>query len=199
MSLPTTVLPAPATGLRGLGRTGLLARRRWRRRARARLARHDVLVARLGELHAIEVLLADAGRIVESGWVQHGWFAYQDDTGRRRVASAYDLHRMGNRPVVGACLVGAVVHAGGGPRAVRSQVIKRALDLTWHTLREDPQRRVRWSPSPAERAVEVRDLTGWNDAPGRSAGQVGALLDATRAATRTETRHIRQEQRALSL
>lgn len=199
MSLPTTVLPAPATGLPGLGRTGLLARRRWRRRERARLARHDLLAARLGELHVIEVLLADAGRIVEGGWVQHGWFAYHDDTGRRRIATAYDLHRMGNRPVVGACLVGAIVHAGGGPRAVGSQVVKRALDLTWHTLREDPQRGVQWCPSPAQRAVEVCDLTGWNDAPGRSAGQVGALLDATRSAARTETRRIRQERRALAV
>lgn len=199
MSLPTTVLPAPATGLHGLDRPGLLARRRWRRRERARLARHDLLAARLGELHAIEVLLGDAERIVETGWVQHGWFAYEDDTGRRRVATAYDLHRMGSRPVVGACLVGAVVHAGGGPRAVRSQVVQRALDLTWHTLREDPQRPVRWSPSPAERTVGVCDLTGWNDTPGRSAGQVGALLEATRAAARTETRLIREERRALAL
>ena len=199
MSLPTTVLPAPATGLSGLQRPGPLARRRRRRRERARLARHDLLAARLGELHAIEMLLADAERIVENGWVQHGWFAYEDDTGRRRVASAYDLHRMGSRPVVGACLVGAIVQAGGGPRAVRSQVVQRALDLTWHTLREDPQRQVRWSPSPAERAVGVCDLTGWNDTPGRSAGQVGALLETTRVAARTETRLVREERRALAL
>ena len=192
MSLPTTVLPAPATGLPGPGRS-----RRDRRRERARLARHDAQSAHLAELHAIAVLLADAAEVVRIGWVQHGWFAYRDDSGRAHVTTAYDLHRMGDRPVVGACLVGAVVHAAGGPASASGQLVNRALDLTWHTLREDPSARVRWCPSPAERAVQVRDLTGWNDTRGREAGEVAALLHAGADAARVSAEHLRVEQPSL--
>jgi hypothetical protein len=41
---------------------------------------------------------------------------------------------MVGHPVVGACLVGAIIHAGGGLPQLRTQVVQRAMDLTWHTL-----------------------------------------------------------------
>jgi hypothetical protein len=158
---------------------------------RRRLARQDRLAARLGELHRLGGLLADAVDVVERGWVQHAWFRYRDEVGRTRLATAYDLHLMAGRPVVGACLVGAVVEAGGGVPAAGSQIVSRALDLTWHVLREDPGRRVRWCPSPAERAVQVRDLTSWNDARDRRAGDVADLLLTTSGAARAELRRLR--------
>jgi hypothetical protein len=160
---------------------------------RRRLARQDLLGARLAELHRINELLDDAGEVVGQGWVQHAWFAYLDETGRTRLATATDLHLMSGRPVIGACLVGAVVEAGGGLPSVHTQLVNRALDLTWHSLREAPGTSVRWCPSPPERAVRVRDLTSWNDARGRTADDVAALLCATKGVALAEVGRVREE------
>jgi hypothetical protein len=167
-----------------------------RRDERRRLARHDVLSARLAELTRIEGLLVAAQAIVGEDWVQHAWFRYQDTEGRTRLATAHDLGRMTGRPVVGACLVGAEVQAGGGVGAATSQLVARSLDLTWHTLR-DACGVVEWCPSPPVRQARVRDLTRWNDAPGRDAGQVAALLAATTHAARAEACRVREERFAL--
>lgn len=168
-----------------------------RRSERRRLARHDVLSARLAELHRINELLDEAGEIVGRGWVQHAWFAYRDETGRTRLATATDVHLMSGRPVVGACLVGAVVEAGGGIPAVHTQLVDRSLDLTWHTLSGTPGTSVRWCPSPPERAVQVRDLTSWNDARGRTAADVVSLLGEAKGVTFAEIGRTRAERSQL--
>jgi hypothetical protein len=167
--------------------------RRSERSDRRRLARVDVFSARLAELHRINELLDDAGQVVAHGWVQHAWFAYLDETGRTRLATATDLHLMSGRPVTGACLVGAVVEAGGGLPSVHTQLVNRTLDLTWHTLRGTPGTGVRWCPSPFERAVQVRDLTSWNDARGRTADDVGSLLGATTRVALAELGQVREQ------
>jgi hypothetical protein len=149
--------------------------RRAARSERRRLARHDRVAAQLAELHCIRALVGDAITVVRSGWVQHDWFAVAGQHGEHRV-SAYDIHLVTSRPVSGACLVGAIVHAGGGPTEVRSQVVQRTLDLTWHTLHEDRTHPVQWCPSPPTRTAHVRDLTRWNDHPDRTADDVTALL-----------------------
>jgi hypothetical protein len=149
------------------------------RHERRRLRRQDVLSSRLAELHAIRGLLAQAQDVVGSGWVQGAWFAVDTGAGTRTV-TAYDVGLAVDRPVVGACLVGAVVQAGGGPAAVRSQLVQRTLDLAWHTLREDPSRPVRWCPGPRMRSLQVLELTHWNDAPGRTREEVLGLLEAAR-------------------
>ena len=167
-----------------------------RRDERRRLARHDVLSARLAELTRIEELLVAAQAIVGEDWVQHAWFRYQGNDGRTRTATAHDLGRMAGRPVVGACLVGAEVQAGGGVGSATSQLVARSLDLTWHTLR-DASGAVEWCPSPPVRQARVRDLTRWNDTPGRQAGQVTALLAATARTASAEACRVREERFAL--
>lgn len=149
-----------------------LALTRERRAERRRLARQDARSARLAELHAIRSLLEEAVLVVGGGWVQGAWFTVTTPTGRRAV-TAYDVRLAEERPVTGACLVGAVVQAGGGPSAVRTQLVQRTLDLTWHALREDPGRPVRWCPDPQVRMIRVLELTHWNDARGRNAGRGG--------------------------
>ena len=79
-----------------------------------------------------------------------------------------------------ACLVGAIVHAAGGPAAARSQLTRRTLRLTWHTLFRPDRPVVAWCSPPDRRAAEVRDLTQWNDDPSRRVGEVVGLLRATR-------------------
>ena len=148
----------------------------WARRRR--LAGQDRLSAQLGELHRIRALLTQAATVVSSGWVQHGWFSVPGSHGEQRRVTAHTMGVVDSEPISGACLVGAIVHAGGGPAAVHTQLVQRTLDLSWHTLYEDPQRPVRWCPAPAVRMAHVRDLTRWNDSPHRTVAQVGAFFTA---------------------
>jgi len=171
--------------------------RRARRAERRRLKRLDAVAARLAELHTIHRLLLDAAAQVEHGWVQGAWFTVQDG-GRTRAVTAYDIGLAIERPVSAVCLVGAVVEAAGGPTVVRSQVVQRTLDLTWHALREDPARPVRWCPGPRVRAMNVLELTYWNDTPGRRADEVSGLLRSAAECADRQTALTRAEQEALT-
>jgi hypothetical protein len=133
----------------------------------------------MAELHAIAGLLDQAVEVIDRGWVQGGWFSVSAPAGHQ-VLTAYDVGLAQDNPVIGACLVGGVVHAGGGPVAVRSQLVQRSLDLLWHVLREDPGRPVRWCPGPQLRMMRLLDLTTWNDDPARTRSEVVGLLLAAR-------------------
>src|SRR3712207_214472 len=87
----------------------------------------------------------------------------------------------------------------GGPAMVRSQLVQRTLDLVWHTLREDPQRPVRWCPGPRMRMLGLLELTSWNDAPGRNQEQVLALLRAGQRTADVQTTMCRAEQAELTV
>jgi hypothetical protein len=152
---------------------------------------HDRRLSRLAELHTLRDLVAAAAGIVAAGWVRRGWFVYLDERGDRQVAPAPTTRRAQGRPVVAACLVGAVVQAGGGPGAARSQPVQRALELVWHTLDGDPRSPVRWCPAPAVRAAHVAALARWNDAPARTRADVLALLQRTEQRATEEIAHLR--------
>ncbi|MFZ7089278.1 DUF6197 family protein [Curtobacterium sp. RRHDQ10] len=162
-------------------RIPLLSRRRiatWvdAHHARRLVAHQRRLDAQLAELGRLEELLGEARAVIERGWIQHAWFAYLDDRGRTRKASSAGAMDVSGRPLVGACLVGSVVYAAGGPHAVHSQPVQRALDLVWHALAVEEGAPVLWCPAPDVRMARVRDLTSWNDAASRRADDVAALL-----------------------
>jgi hypothetical protein len=182
-SAPTTQPPRPTW--------------RERRAERKRLKRLDALAAQLAELPRIVALLERAADVVRGGWVQGAWFAVAAPGGRASV-TAYDLRLAEEFPVVGACLVGAVVQAGGGPEMVQSQLVQRSLDLTWHVLREEPGQSVRWCPGPRLRMMSVLDLTYWNDSPKRGKQEVVGLLVAAQHAATVEQGRCRAEQRELA-
>ena len=161
------------------------------RRERRRLAAADRHAAHLAELHHIRDLLADARAIVEAGWTQNSWFVVGDGDGRRHAVDAGNLRLLDRGPVAAACLVGAIVEAGGGIANVRSQPVQRALDLTWHTRFGMPGSAVHWCPPPMVRAAHVRDLTSWNDHPRRRVGEVAALLDEAGRAASAEIGRVR--------
>jgi hypothetical protein len=166
----------PAAGTPVQGRAP--GRGRAARQELRRLRDRDHRSARLAELHGLRAMMLVARDLVRAGWLQNAWAAYPAaDGGTRLVVSSRDLAPGLDGPV-GLCLVGALVSAGGGPAAAREQPVQRALDLTWHALHGDPAAPVRWCPSPRERAAHVRDLTRWNDAAGRTAADVVALLDS---------------------
>ena len=171
--------------------------RRERRAERQRLRRLDALSAQLAQLHAIRVLLEQAAADDLGGWIQGAWFAV-DVGGRTRAVSAPELRLTRDHAVTGACLVGAVVQAGGGPEAVRSQPVQRALDLVWHSLREDAGQPVRWCPGPPARMMHVLDLTHWNDAPDRTRGDVVGLLRSSAAAADVQRERCRSERAVLA-
>lgn len=169
--------------------------RRESRHERRRLAELDRLAARLGDLERIRAVVAGAGDVVATGWLQRAWFACPGPRGGERVVTP---RRPVGRPVTGACLVGAVVQAGGGLGGPDAQPVARALDLLWHALHRDPAEPVRWCPAPPVRAQHVRDLTGWNDAPGRTAGDVARLLATADAIAAAEVDRARRARGALA-
>jgi hypothetical protein len=163
-------------------------------RAKRRLSRQlrlrDETSARLAELHRLAEILNQGADLIGRGWLQHSWFAYLDDNGRMRTVTAHNVNRMAGRPVVGACLVGAIVQAGGGLSNLRSQAVQRAVDLTWHTLQEIPVQANHWTSAPEVRMNRVRDLTRWNDHPNRTAPQAEALLRRSAAAASSEAADV---------
>jgi hypothetical protein len=168
------------------------SRRHERRAERRRLQRIDMLSGRLAELHAMRALLEQAAAATGRGWIQDAWFTVDLAAGKRRV-TAFEVGLAENQPVTDACLVGSVVQAAGGPSTVRSQRVQRTLDLVWHTLREEPDQGVRWCPGPDVRAMHLLDLTHWNDAPGRTQGEVADLLLAARQTADVERGNCRAE------
>ncbi len=171
--------------------------RRERRAERRRLRRLDALSARLAELHSIRALLEQTVKVVDAGWVQGAWFTVAGANGPR-VVTAHEMDLAMDRPVIGACLVGGVVQAAGGPGTVRSQLVQRTLDLTWHALREDTAQPVRWCPGPHIRMMHVLELTYWNDAPERTQADVLDLLKAAQETAALQRHRCRAEQVALT-
>jgi hypothetical protein len=165
---------------------------RTRRRQSRQLRLRDQISARLAELDQIACILSDAAELVRAGWLQDSWFAYRDDAGRIRPVNAYNAKQLAGHPVVAACLVGAIVQAGGGLAHVRTQVVQRALDVTWHTMAKTPPALVRRTPAPETRLHHVQDLTRWNDHPGRTAGQAEELLRRSATAARSEADIVRR-------
>jgi hypothetical protein len=164
----------------------------WRakRNLTRQLRERDVASARLAELHNLADILNQAADMISAGWLQHSWFAYQDDSGRTRAVTAYNVDEMADRPVVGACLVGAIVEAGGGLSNVRTQPVQRAIDLTWYTLFNTAPAPNHWTPAPEVRTQHVRDLTRWNDEPRRTALQAEALLRRSAGAAVSEAANL---------
>jgi hypothetical protein len=175
LTLPTRFTPERSrTVPRGPQRVG-----GWRERRRA--AKEHAQAARTAEaiaiLHQVQTLVREAQEVIARGWIQDAWLQYRDDKGQQRLITARTLRRLAGHPVTGACLVGAFVHAGGGPWAIRTQPVQRAVELTWHTLFR-PGQPIDWCPPPQVRALRVRELTRWNDDSSRNARQVEGLLVA---------------------
>src|SRR6476620_5584558 len=63
--------------------------RRARKEQRRALRERDRRSAKLAELHHIAELLDQATVTIERGWIQHGWFAYDNAAGVRHVVSSY--------------------------------------------------------------------------------------------------------------
>jgi len=155
------------------------------------LAEQDYLGARLAELTQIRELVAAARKVVGAGWVKDAWFVSHDAQGKPRSVDFMAAKRMGNIPVDRACLVGAILHAGGGVASADTQLVQRTFDLTWHTIHRRPQEPVHWCPAPPIRAQQLRDLVQWNDRADRTGADVEALLHSVEQAAVREVENGR--------
>jgi hypothetical protein len=128
-------------------------------------------------------VLEDARRVIERGWLQHGWYVTDQPPPRSLLQRLRHTARTpGVDEVRRACLVAAVAVAA--PGRGRPDVLTDAgpaLDLVWDALWETrghpgPSAAGR-AAAPAVRAARMRDLVRWNDEPGRTRDEVLALLD----------------------
>lgn len=146
-------------------------------RARHRRKKEEALLVReaeeAAELVRLQAILSDARHLVEENWVRGAWFALRDH-GRTRLVRGGNAIMLGDSRIIGSCLVGAIIRAGG--EAASEQPVQRALDAVWHALREPEGSEVRWCPPPMTRLQHLRDLTRWNDDESRSADDVSSLL-----------------------
>jgi hypothetical protein len=185
----STIATSPVSGTEHhQPRPGWWTRRQQERRLRFR----DQTSARLAELNQIAYLLNYAADLVRAGWLQHRWFAYLDDSGQLRTANVDSAREVADRPVVEVCLVGAIVQAAGGPSQLGTHTVRCAVELTWRTLFRPPSEMISRTPTPA-RTKHVRDLTRWNDHPGRTARDAEDLLRRSGAAAKSEAAHLRLE------
>jgi len=121
--------------------------------------------------------LEEARAVIARGWIQHRWFAHRSTPARSRPRGSGT-----SNDVTAACLVGAVVYAvrqrGPGDDLVKAGP---ALDYLWDAWQESRGlggTGVAGRAAPRElRMVRVRDLTRWNDQPGRTREEVLGLVD----------------------
>ena len=125
-------------------------------------------------------VLEDARAVIAQGWIQDHWFAHRPAPSHLRAQSSRSSDGLGD--VAAACLVGAVVFAaqqrGSGDRLVKAGP---ALDYLWDAWQESRGlggTGVAGRAAPRElRMARVRDLTRWNDQPGRTREEVLGLVD----------------------
>jgi hypothetical protein len=142
------------------------------RRERRRLAAIDRLAAHRALLVGTADALQSADRLLGRGWLQGRWFAWRDADGHDLVAGSAGAHTAPLDEVTAACLVGALVVGAGG---AASPVLRPSVEATWHALRRSDGP-IDWVRSPAVGEMHVRELTSWNDRPGRDPGEVRGLL-----------------------
>ena len=125
-------------------------------------------------------VLEDARAMIAQGWIQDHWFARRPAPSRRRAQSSRPSGGLGD--AAAACLVGAVVYAAQ-QRGSGDQLVKAgpALDYLWDAWQESRGlggTGVAGRAAPRElRMARVRDLTRWNDQPGRTREEVLGLVD----------------------
>jgi len=136
--------------------------------------------------------LLEQGRqvVAAGGWSGGGsWFTVRRDDGSIRdatLAESFDL-READAPVAGACVVGILLRLAGNPdRVPTTDDVWRATDELHEAVHEwsghDSYPPGRSYPM-AQRRARLRDLTAWNDTPGRTSQEVLEVFD--RAISRT--------------
>jgi hypothetical protein len=134
----------------------------------------------LAQLNRQLSVLEEARAELEVGWVQGGWWTVSSRDGSPRLIDGYAAAGGIPAHVDGACLVGALVRAGG-PDAGRA--VDAVYDALWASRGQPDLPGPRPVPSPDVRVARVRTLTKWNDQAERTQADVLALVDQAISAT----------------
>ena len=165
------------------------------RAERRRLEAIDRATARLAQLAMTSAALTTAGEVVAQGWLQDTWFAWRDADGIESTAGSSAAHTVPLDAVTRACLVGSLVVGAGG---TTSPVLRPAVEATWRAIHCGGEP-LRWQRSPEAAAMQVRELTAWNDRPRREAAEVAAVLASAAEAVERERASARDGLVALTL
>lgn len=133
---------------------------------------------------ALAVLSATRG-VIARGWVQNTWYVVETPAGPGTARQRFFPSRLDHRRVVGACLIGALMH-GAWQLSPRSEYAYPAIDALWHTLFDPEGEPVGPMTPPLVRAARVRDLTCWNDRDHRVKEDVLRLVDRAVARVSSE-------------
>ena len=138
----------------------------------------------LWRLDRVRDTLEQARAVLETqGWTSGAWFAVTTASGEPRLVSTREALALRDprREVAGACLVGALVRLADDPdTAVSVSDVWGCVDELYEAMHEQhghasfPPGR---SYSYEQRRGHLQALTAWNDAPGRTRGQVVDLFD----------------------
>jgi hypothetical protein len=147
--------------------------------------------ARLQRLARVRDTLERAHDLLQhGGWTAGGWYTVRAG-GDTRLVSTVEALALRRTPaadeVVGSCLVGALLRLADDPDTATSiRDVWSTVDELHEALREQQGQ---WAVPvgrvlpPGERHDRLRELTRYNDAPGRTRQQVLDLVD--RAVART--------------
>jgi hypothetical protein len=140
---------------------------------------HELQQAALERLLA---LLEAARADLSAGWVQGGWWTTPSGGGRQTLVTGLAVGPSVPERVGAVCLVGALIRAGSGQGG--GSEIGRAIDVVYDALWESrdqaattPGAGLIQVSSPQVRQARTQALTRWNDAQGRTSGEVVHIVD----------------------
>jgi hypothetical protein len=122
--------------------------------------------------------------VLQRGWVQNAWYVVCDARGNLRMFGPVQPQRLERTQLVGACLVGAVIHSSWQWGSDETSSAP-AIDALWEMLQETRglahPAAIGRVCAPMVRAARVRDLVSWNDRLDQTQQDVLALVDLTMA------------------
>ena len=163
---------------------GIIPARRerpWRRRLHALgPPRQSLPEIQHAVLERLLALLEAAHADLSAGWAQDGWWATPADGGQQILVTGLAAGGSAPHNAGAVCLAGALIRAGA-PQGAAAEV-GRAIDAVYDALWESRGQPITATgmltvSSPQVRLARIQALTRWNDAQGRTSGEVLAILD----------------------
>ena len=152
----------------------------WRRLNVRGASRQSLPEIQHAVLERLLALLEAARADVSAGWVQEGWWATPAHSGQQILTTglAAGASIPGNADAV--CLVGALIRAGRaqGGDSEFGRAIDAVYDAVWESRGEPVTATGMLTvPAPHVRQARTQALTRWNDAQGRTSGEVIEVVD----------------------
>ena len=152
----------------------------WQRLQVLGAPRQSLLETQHAVLERLLALLEAARADLAAGWAQDGWWATPADGGQQILVTGLAAGGSAPHNADAVCLVGALIRAGAaqGGDAEVGRAIDTVYDALWES-RGQPATATGLITvsSPQVRLAKTQALTRWNDAQGRTSGEVLAILD----------------------